>query len=50
MSHTETTTTRDHIVLNEEVATEEEEDRIIVGIMADAVVATIGKEEITEIT
>ena len=50
MSHTETITTRDRIVLNEEVAREEEEDRIIVGIMADAVVATIRKEEITEIT
>lgn len=54
MSHTETITTQDRIVLNnEEVATEEEEDRIIVGIMADemaAAAATIGKGEITEIT
>lgn len=57
MSHTETITTQDRIVLNnEEVATEEEEDRIIVGIMADEMAAaaaaaeTIGKGEITEIT
>jgi hypothetical protein len=51
MSHTETITTQDRIALNnEEVATEEEEDRIIVGIMVDEMAATIGKGEITEIT
>ena len=51
MSHTETITTQDRIVLNnEEVATEEEEDRIIVGIIADEMAAAIGKGEITEIT